>query len=299
MERYKPAVPLPTPQRKDVIEAPTGAATVVEAQGTSEDDKGWTIIKAGIPHPSWDVPSSSKPKLPGFTSVDPYYVIRNVVDSAPAGLFGSIMDDLKKVSCAEIDNDFLTALQTEDQNKRCANPSEAIDHPLVVPVWNELETYQAGKYTPKGVSYFKAMERGEQESEIVVRTYAELLDGGNSRTGSWSGSWRVMQNSSSEAQMSGDIGVKVWGYEESNVHMNCKHSFAPLTVHAESELPKKIVGQIAAWEDEVLRCLKTVYEEDMDSTLKAIRRTLPITRTRLKWDFIAERSVKTHFKKKK
>jgi len=59
-------------------------------------------------------------------------------------------------------------------------------------------------------------------------------------------------------------------------------------------LAKAIVVQITAWEKEAIEALGAVYEEEMDGTLKAIRRVLPITRTRLKWDLLSQRATKNH-----
>ena len=81
--------------------------------------------------------------------------------------------------------------------------------------------------------------------------------------------------------------------------MFAEQKFPKTAVLADADKPlaKVIMMQIIQWESDVITALTAVYGEEMDGTLKKIRRTLPITRTRLKWDLIASRAFKGHPKK--
>jgi hypothetical protein len=61
----------------------------------------------------------------------------------------------------------------------------------------------------------------------------------------------------------------------------------------EPTLLQGIMKQIMTWEMDVLNLLKTMNEGGTGDHLRAIRRVLPITKTKMKWDVVAQRSVKT------
>lgn len=145
---------------------------------------------------------------------------------------------------------------------------------------------------------------GLTANEFYLTTHAEHLDGHNSRTGSWTAKWKIEcenMSGATSADISGTVESKCWCYEDCTAHMLASQSFETVSVQADEENPlaRALMDQIVAWEKDVMEALNAVYGDEMDGTLKKIRRTLPITRTRLKWELIANRAIKNREKLKK
>ena len=302
-----PPAPAPRPQptpaaKRNIANAPVKSAAVVTGQGTSEDEKISTIVPGGIPAPEWAVARSNKPKEDHFREEAALTFIRHLVDVAPAGLLGSLVGDIQDVAYAYMDVNFLQELQKADQTKK-GLAQAAVAHAIGDALQQELAAYQKEKYASRGVTSYKDMRWGLTANEFYVTTHAEMLDGNNSRTGSWTARWKVTCENIpgvSTAEISGAVEARSWCYEGCTAHMFSSQSFDPVTVQADVENPlaRVLKNQIAQWEKQVIEALNTVYGDQMDGTLKAIRRTLPITRTRLKWELIANRAVKSREKKK-
>ena len=115
-----------------------------------------------------------------------------------------------------------------------------------------------------------------------MRTYAELVDTHKSRTGYWAGNW-VIEN---ESSIRGNISVHVYNYEDGNMQMR-----------AQREVPSKEIASA----EEAIKAIKRadnsllsdVTDQDaLTGSLKRLRRILPITKTRMKWDDAAQNAVK-------
>jgi F-actin capping protein alpha subunit len=291
----------PSPPRRNVASAPVKSAAVVTAQGLSDDNKVTTSIPGGIPAPHWAVTRSNLPKEGHFATQQPLDCIRTMVDMAPAGLLGSLVADVQDLSYAYMDADFLRQLQATDQQKRAMANGTAQHHALGPPLAQEFANFQAQKYSSRGATFYRDLAVGNTASEIIVTTHAEMLDGHNSRTGHWAAVWTIHATSWLEAQVSGQVNCRAWCYEDCTAHMFAEQTFDKTIVVADNPedapLAKVILAQIIQWEKEVMEALTAVYGDEMDGTLKKIRRTLPITRTRLKWALIAQRAIKSHTKK--
>jgi F-actin capping protein alpha subunit len=135
-----------------------------------------------------------------------------------------------------------------------------------------------------------------EEGEIVtVRTCAETLSPHNCSSGCWTAEWVLAVNGTS-GDLSGKVSLHVYYYEDgSNVQMRSSREFASESFSGSDadSLAKAVVDQVSKWEVIVFAELSSLYEEDeMESKLRRIRRILPITKTRFKWDAAAQASVK-------
>lgn len=119
------------------------------------------------------------------------------------------------------------------------------------------------------------------EGHLVLRTYAEMIDPHKTRTGYWAGCWII----ETESSVRGTMSVHVYNYEDGNIQMR-----------AQREMPKKDISTA----EEVIKAIKRaeasllsdVTDKDaLTSSLKSIRRILPISKTRMKWDDGAQKAV--------
>lgn len=137
------------------------------------------------------------------------------------------------------------------------------------------------------------MQDGEGGGSLIVNTYAEKLDYPNQYTGFWKATWTIQSTSSQEATISGEAQLHTCSYEDGNNQLTLKKDFPETSVSTgggDDSLAQGIVDQILKWENEVLDIFGLMHETSSDH-LRKIRRVLPITKTKMKWDVVAQRSV--------
>jgi F-actin capping protein alpha subunit len=149
-------------------------------------------------------------------------------------------------------------------------------------------------YTQKG--NVNARSSIEEDGDIfTVRTCAEILSPHNCSAGCWTAEW-VLAVNGTNGDLTGKVNLHVYYYEDgSNVQLRSSREFSSesLAGSDDESLAKAVVDQISKWEGIVFTELSSLYEEgEMESKLRHIRRILPITKTRFKWDSAAQASVK-------
>lgn len=142
----------------------------------------------------------------------------------------------------------------------------------------------------------------------VLRTYCEHLDPSNCLAGSLTGEWHVRIVTEQTAELRGTLRWHAHYYEESNVQTRSTREY-PITlvttveekVNAmvkqfekeqmsyEEQLARALVLQVERWEQDFYTALAGM--EEAPDLVRPLRRILPITKTRFKWDSAAQRNV--------
>lgn len=170
--------------------------------------------------------------------------------------------------------------------------------------------HQEAVYGAKGdlLSYRHHMEHNEQDpSSFQLRTYVESLDSHNCTTTYVSELYNVCITSEQRAVVSGDLTVHTCFGEGPQVNVQTKlkkmlaeriievsdehvnsivAQFEKSTLNYEELLAKAIVKELLVFKDNL-----KVEETFAAANLKKIRRILPVTKTRFKWDSSAQRNV--------
>ena len=113
----------------------------------------------------------------------------------------------------------------------------------------------------------------------------------------WSGRWvaryTVSSISSGTAQLAGHLDVLTHYYEAGNVQLKSSKDWAAVTVDGSSDadLAKSIVTSIAAWEAQYETALQELFETMGSTTLKDLRRALPISGSKMNWNLTQHRTV--------
>jgi len=107
--------------------------------------------------------------------------------------------------------------------------------------------------------------------------------------GRWRGQWSVTfpESGGGSAEVSGNLRVQVHYYEDGNVQLvSSKEIKENIGVQNKEEAAKHFVELVSKAEMEYQRALSENYQAMSDTTFKALRRQLPVTRSKIDWNKI-------------
>lgn len=106
----------------------------------------------------------------------------------------------------------------------------------------------------------------------------------------WNGKWRSEYNvhiDGNEAKLTGLLKTQVHYYEDGNVQLvNSKECKDILTITSEKQLAEDVAKLISRFEYDYQVAMIANYQSMSSGTFKALRRQLPVTRTKIDWNKI-------------
>jgi F-actin capping protein alpha subunit len=185
----------------------------------------------------------------------------------------SLRNDLSKLP------DFDQAVWDEAVQSKTCTGSKAASSPLADALKAAVEDHQK-VYRDQGMTARFTIE--PDEADLALRTFVEHLDPHNWGTACWWATWKITE--ADAVEVSGSVHTHVYYFEDqANVQKQASREFESTSMAAGSmeEVAKSIVDHVKASEKAFLADLAD--EDAVMTSLKQIRRILPITRTRMKW----------------
>ena len=232
-----------------------------------------------------------------------------VLRAVAPGHFEVVAEQLQKMGSQTLcKSNWLAEAQDKSKEFQCVDIHENdLSHSIANPLLEKLKRYQSDNFLSKpGVSARVAMasvrnsESAADGGKLLVHTYAEKIDIANKYSGNWKATWTIDKVELGVGEISGHVAVHSHAYEDGNVQLKIKKEFPPVMVGKinleEDEDPSLVDGmvqQIMRWETVILGVLASMNESVTNDHLRSIRRILPITKTKMNWDAVAHRSVKT------
>lgn len=147
---------------------------------------------------------------------------------------------------------------------------------------DELKQYGKDYYRDADC-YKVSVKNVNNSSDLSLTTYAERVNVNNHLSASWRGDWTI-----SGTDLKGSLKLHSYFAEDCNVQLELSRDYS---VTLKSADPKATVIKISTIESDLMAELKDMYLE-MPNKLKALRRVLPVTKTRLEWNVLSHRMAK-------
>ncbi|KAJ1992028.1 F-actin-capping protein subunit alpha [Coemansia spiralis] len=179
--------------------------------------------------------------------------------------------------------DHLRRVASDPQDHEDSSEDDGSKKALRAALQQELNTYVEAHYPEGAASVF--VHEGSLVSCIVSNKF--------SPNNYWNGSWRAVWSFNAETgQLNGSIKVKVHYFEDGNVQLDTQSDFAtdvpgsPQPADSKS-MARKVAKLIKGYEAEFQQGVNDGYRQLSEKTFKGLRRTLPVTRSKIDWEKIA------------
>jgi len=213
--------------------------------------------------------------------------------SAPPGQFDVVLDRMKTILPTAITEEW-THMVRKEYNMTSGSDIviESRDSSVSDPSCKALK--EAIMKTKSGKPHCRidhSSEAGKETFEVSIYRENIQLTKSYSASSLEKYTLSILPGMRNSGTLVGSIQIKSHTFEDGNIQMELYHKFDKKDVDSSKDF-EIIARQLDTWEKDVLSSLRENYN-NMDSRLKCLRRTLPITRTRMDWNLQPHRMIKT------
>jgi len=175
---------------------------------------------------------------------------------------------------------------------------DTLSEPWRVALEKELTSYVNVHYKSAACSVFGSSDQGSVS--LVACTEAHKFQPSNFWNARWRARWAVTFQPSANnetIEINGILKVQVHYYEDGNVqlvsHKEIKDS---ITLGDHEQTAKNIVKVVEKAENDYQNAISENYQTMSETTFKALRRALPVTRSKIDWNKISSYKIANELK---
>ncbi|KAJ2449365.1 F-actin-capping protein subunit alpha [Coemansia sp. RSA 2336] len=108
----------------------------------------------------------------------------------------------------------------------------------------------------------------------------------------WNGSWRsVWSFDAASGQLNGSVKVKVHYFEDGNVQLDTQTDFSADISTQDKQVAERVAQVIKEYEAQFQQSIADGYRQLSERTFKGLRRMLPLTRSKVDWEKLANYKI--------
>jgi len=167
-------------------------------------------------------------------------------------------------------------------------PNEELEA-LRAAVEAEVTNYCVNHYKDGVSATFSKDEDGRKTIVCFIENHR--FEPSNFWNGGWRSQWTLLL-SGQQVEVTGELKVHAHSFEEGNIQLvSSKEVKETIVMGSEEEVAKELVRIMKEAENEYQNGISENYQTMNDTTFKALRRQLPVTRTKVDWNKITSYSI--------
>jgi len=171
-------------------------------------------------------------------------------------------------------------------NRKIGSELDSSVEPFRKAIEDAAFSYISQHYQNGTPAAYSAKDGGEFKVTLCISS--SKFSPANFWGGRWRSVWTIKFKPGGEAKLDGNVRLQVHYYEDGNVQLvtNFSKGSSVKTPSDAKGLAEAVLKQISKLEMEYQNAVEHSYQTMGDTTFKALRRVLPITRERIKWEKI-------------